>query len=305
MTLSVRIASLILPMALFAAVSTPVAAQLNAPGATAARQEPEVVRLPLVIDGSATEVVAHIYKPAGQGPFPLVIHSHGRAGTAFERSKLEYPVPVGHGNYWLQKGVAVVAPVRPGYGQTGGADREDSGAKWRDGSCYSNPDFQQTAHNARRTVVATYEWALKQPWVRKDRILIQGQSVGGMTTVAVAALNLPGVVATVNFAGGAGGYPEVSPGASCKPENLTEAYRTFGQQAKAPSLWLYAPNDLFWGADMPKAWHAAYAAGGSDTTMVMTDPVPNVDGHQLLLRGGRLWSVPLNAFLNKVGLLAP
>lgn len=305
MSLSLRMASLVLPMALFAGVCPPVAAQPAAPGATAARQEPEIVRLPLVIDGNATEVVAHIYKPSGEGPFPLVIHLHGRAGTAAERSKLEYPVPVGHGNYWLQKGVAVVAPVRPGYGQTGGADREDSGAKWRDGKCYSNPDFHQTAHNARHTVVATYEWALQQPWVRKDRVLIQGHSVGGMTTVAVAALNLPGVVATVNFVGGAGGHPEDSPGASCKPENLTEVYRAFGQQAKAPSLWLYAPNDLFWGAEMPKAWHAAYAAGGSDTTLVMTGPVPHVDGHQLLLRGGRLWSVPLNAFLNKVGLLAP
>lgn len=97
----------------------------------------------------------------------------------------------------------------------------------------------------------------------------------------------------------------MSPGASCKPGNLTDTYRAFGQQAKAPSLWLYAANDLYWGADMPRAWHAAYAAGGSDTTLVMTEPVPNADGHQLLLRGGRLWSVPLNAFVKKVGLLAP
>ncbi|WP_298924634.1 dipeptidyl aminopeptidase [uncultured Ramlibacter sp.] len=268
------------------------------------RVEPEIVRLPLVIEGKTTEVVAHIYKPAGAGPFPLVIHSHGRAGTAVDRAKLEYPVPVGHGNYWLRKGVAVVAPVRPGYGATGGADVENSGVRWREAECYTDPDFTSVAVHARRTVVATYHWALQQPWVRKDRILVQGQSVGGLTTVGVAALNLPGVVGTVNFAGGSGGYPEVSPGKSCKPERLTLTYREFGRLAKAPSLWLYAQNDNYWGPDMPKAWHQAYAEGGSDTRAVFTGPVPEHDGHQLLLHGGRMWSMPLDEFVKKVGLTA-
>ena len=49
------------------------------------------------------------------------------------------------------------------------------------------------------------------------RGLIEGQSVGGMTTVALAALNPPGVLGAVNFAGGSGGNPTASPGRSCKP----------------------------------------------------------------------------------------
>lgn len=273
--------------------------------AMAQRVEPEITTLPLVINGKRTEVVAHIYKPEGDGPFPLVIYSHGRAGAAEDRAKLQYPVPVGHGNYWLRKGVAVVAPVRPGYGETGGDDVEHSGSRWKGATCTTDPDFTRVAVNARRTVVATYEWALKQPWVRADRILIQGQSVGGLTTVATAALNLPGVVGTVNFAGGSGGYPEVSPGKSCKPDNLTRTYREFGRQARGPSLWLYAVNDQYWGPDMPRAWHEAYQAGGSDSTFVMTGTLVNKDGHQLLLHGGRMWSVPLDAFIKKVGLLAP
>lgn len=273
--------------------------------AMAQRVEPEITTLALPINGKRTEVVAHIYKPEGMGPFPLVIHSHGRAGSQEDRAKLQYPVPVGHANYWLRKGVAVVAPVRPGYGDTGGDDVEHSGTRWKGATCTTEPDFTRVAVNARRTVVATYEWALRQPWVRPDRILIQGQSVGGLTTVATAALNLPGVVGTVNFAGGSGGYPEVSPGKSCKPENLTTTYREFGRQARGPSLWLYAANDQYWGADMPRAWHEAYQSGGSDSTFVMTGTLVNRDGHQLLLHGGRMWSVPLDAFIKKVGLLAP
>ena len=45
--------------------------------------------------------------------------------------------------------------------------------------------------------------------------------------VAVAALNLPGVVGTVNFAGGSGGYPEVSPGKSCKQKKTVGFRQSF------------------------------------------------------------------------------
>lgn len=270
-----------------------------------ARVAPQVTRLTLEMGGQSIEVLAHIYKPPGPGPFPLVIHSHGRAVKAADRAALEYPVAVGHGNYWLRKGVAVVAPVRPGYGETGGPDVEDSGARWSGDQCRGRPQFTRIALTARRTVQATHQWALRQPWVRKDRILLQGQSVGGLTAVAAAALNLPGVVAAVNFAGGTGGNPVVSPGESCQPDLLTETWRQFGQQTRVPSLWLYAENDQYWGPTMPREWHAAYRTGGSDSTLVMTRPLEGRDGHQLLLHGGRLWSVPLDAFIQRVGLLAP
>lgn len=268
-----------------------------------AQVAPEIIRLPLVIDGKTTEVVAHLYKPAGEGPFPLVIFSHGRAGTRVERAQMERPIAAGHGNFWLKKGVAVIAPIRPGYGETGGTDVEDSGAQWRDGQCFGKPDYTTTALHARRTVVATYEWALTQPWVRKDHLLIEGQSVGGMTSVATSALNLPGVLGVVNFAGGAGGNPHSSPGHSCAPDLLTETYRHFGEVAKAPSLWLYADNDLYWGAEAPRRWFEAYKAGGSDAELQQTGPLDGHDGHQLLLRGGAMWSGPLSQFAHKVGLV--
>ncbi|MEO7128113.1 MAG: dipeptidyl aminopeptidase [Rhodoferax sp.] len=267
--------------------------------------QPEVSRLALLIDGKPTEVVADIYKPPGAGPFPLVIFSHGRAGTRIERARLRHPIAVGHADYWLRQGVAVVAPERPGYGETGGADVEDSGNRWQDGRCYGIPDYTLEANNARRTVVATYEWAMQQAWVRKDRFLLEGQSVGGMTTIATAALNLPGVVGAVNFSGGTGGNPHTSPGKSCQPDHLTETYRQFGQRARVPSLWLYARNDQYWGPMMPTVWFDAYQAGGSDTEMVETGPVDGYDGHQLLLHGGPMWHAPLAAFVKRVGLLTP
>lgn len=274
------------------------------PSPSSALVQPEVVRLPLSIGGQPTEVVADIYKPAGAGPFPLVIFSHGRPGV-HERARLRHPITVAHGNYWLRQGVAVVAPLRPGYGATGGTDVEDPGANWHGAQCLGTSDYTRMADRARRTVRATYEWALRKPWVRKDRILLEGQSVGGLTTIAAAALNLPGVVGAVNFSGGAGGNPHTSPGKSCKPDLLTDTYREFGLQARVPTLWLYARNDQHWGPTMPAIWFDAYQEGGSDSELVLTAPVPGHDGHELLRHGEPMWRAPLDAFVKRVGLLAP
>ncbi|MES2510765.1 MAG: dipeptidyl aminopeptidase [Pseudomonadota bacterium] len=272
---------------------------------TAEQQRPEVIKLPLTIDGSVRQVVTHLYKPQGPGPFPLVIFSHGRAPHQADRDKLQYPVLVGHANYWLRKGVAVVAPIRPGYGETGGADRENSFTRWKDGTCLANPDFSKVGRSASDVVVAIHGWSLQQPWVRKDRILLEGQSVGGLTTVAASTLNLPGVIAAVNFSGGSGGAPDVSPTRSCKPENLTKTYAEFGRQVRVPGLWFYAENDQYWGAEAPREWYRAFkAAGSSDTDFIQTGPLPDHDGHALLNYGGRLWSVPLDAFVKKVGFVA-
>lgn len=267
--------------------------------------QPEIVMLPLVVDGKTLQVSTHLYKPAGNGPFPVVIFSHGRSGNRIDRAKMQYPMPVGHGNYWIRKGVAVIAPVRPGYGDTGGTDNEDQFFNWQGSHCLGDPDYNRSATSARHTIVGTYQWALQQPWVRRDRVLLEGQSVGGMATVAAAALNLPGVVGIVNFSGGSGGQTDTSPGKSCKPQNLEQAFQKWGQEAKGPSLWLYAENDLFWGPEVPKAWHRAYRAGGSDAEGVFTGPVDGRDGHLLLNFGGRMWAPPLEAFVTKVGLTAP
>ncbi|WCM93353.1 dipeptidyl aminopeptidase [Acidovorax sp. NCPPB 2350] len=292
----------ILPLLLAALLST-------GPGLAATAPEPptpdtQVLRLD--IDGHSVDLVTQVFRPEGPGPFPLVIFSHGRSVEPDKRAQLTNPVPLGHVRYWLRKGVAVVAAIRPGYGATGGADRENSSARWPTGAtrCTGQPDFTVVARNARATVHALHQWALQQPWVRHDRILLEGQSVGGLTTIAAAAENLPGVVGAVNFSGGAGGKPAVAPGQSCRPELLTDLYRQLGTQVRVPTLWLYAENDQFWGPRMPSLWFDAFRQGGSDARFVAAPALEGTDGHRLLLAGGRHWREPLDRFVEKVGLVA-
>jgi dienelactone hydrolase len=260
------------------------------------------------------DMPVHVFKPtltqpnAGAGPWPVVIFSHGRAGTPAERAQLKNPVAFGHVRYWHSKGYAVIAAIRPGYGGSAG-DAEASGARFADGGggCSGTPDYNKTAQAATKAVRAAHDWLREQAWANKDRILLVGQSVGGLTTVAACSQDWPGVIGCVNFAGGAGGDPARSPGKSCGPEKMQETMATFGKTTPLPSLWLYSENDLYWGPDAPKQWHkahveAATAAGQKTTAEFFAAPPVDPDGHRLLLSGGRLWSPPLNAWLKKNGL---
>ena len=269
------------------------------------RQQGETLRVPATIDGAAIEIVTRVFKPEGAGPFPFVLYAHGRAGSAVERAAQANPIGSAHVRYWLNQGVAVIAPIRPGYGATGCADREEPFSRWSGSQCLGNPDFTRTSGHARDALLAVLEWTRAQPWVRPDRGLIEGQSVGGMSTIALAALNPPGVLGAVNFAGGSGGNPGASPGRSCKPENLQRTYAAYGREVRMPSLWLYASNDQYWGPEVPAQWHAAFAAGGSETRLLHTGPVDGVDGHRLVDRGEALYREALDAFVDKVGLLRP
>ncbi|MCE2947681.1 MAG: dienelactone hydrolase family protein [bacterium] len=259
---------------------------------------PEVARIPLT---GGTTMAAQVFLPPGEGPFPVLVFSHGRAGSDFERRALANPVLHGHARFWMRRGYAVVAPIRPGYGITGGPDREDSGARYDErGECIARPEPQRTAGPAAETIASAVAWLRDQPWARSDRILLSGNSVGGLATIAACSASLPGVVGCINFAGGSGGSP-ASNGRMCEPQRIESLMAGWGRVNRLPSIWLYAPNDLFWGAEAPQRWHAAFAAGGSAARFVGTEPVPAPDGHSLLRVGGKLWSVPLQAWLVEHG----
>jgi dienelactone hydrolase len=248
-----------------------------------------------------------VFKPGGLGPFKVLLYAHGRPAYASERARLLRPIHARHVQYWLAKGYAVVAPIRPGYGATGGADQESSGAGYTaNGQCIRSPNPASAAQAAARAQRQALDWVRQQPWARKDRIVLEGQSVGGLTTVALCASNPPGVVGCINFSGGAGGDPQHAPGNMCEPEKITQLMREYGATTRAPSIWLYAPNDLYWGSEPPKHWHAAFSVAASaakqpSSTMVTTAPIGS-DGHSLQRAGSKQWGPPLEAWLSKSGL---
>jgi len=251
---------------------------------------------------TAMRMAAGVFLPEGEGPFPVLIYSHGRSGTEAERHQTRIPDIRGHVRYWLRKGFAVIAPIRPGYGETGGFDGEDSGTRYDIfGNCWGHPEFARSADVAAIAVRATLEWLRHQMWADPRRVILAGASMGGLASIASAATNPDGVVAYINFSGGTGGNGKRSPEHSCGLEAMEPLMTSYGKRTHVPSLWLYAQNDSFWGAEWPRIWHDAYATGGSDSRLVMTRAVANGDGHQLLTRGTSLWTSYVDRFLQDHG----
>jgi len=283
-----------------------IAPSASAQGTSADLPTPAIVQITMHGGGAFGGDVAmttEVFKPDGDGPFPVVLFSRGRPANDAERRDMKTAIPRGHALYWMRKGFAVVAPIRPGYGATGGADREPPGTRYDAfGNCMGRPDFTAPVRNAVADTIAALDWTRSQKWADPQHILLVGTSMGGLITVATAAANPQGVVGYVNFAGGVGGDPARAPGKPCGIDVMEAQMRELGKSAHVPGLWLYAQNDQFWGAEAPRLWYAAFAQGGATTQFVQTDPVPGSDGHLLLTRGGNLWSMHTDKFVKELGL---
>jgi dienelactone hydrolase len=134
----------------------------------------------------------------------------------------------------------------------------------------------------------------------KDRAVIAGQSFGGATAITVAALNPPGVQATINFAGGGGGNPDTKPQNPCAPWALEKMFSDYGKTARIPTLWIYTENDMYFGPKLPKQWFDAYkATGGSGEYMLF--PALGKSGHGFFTLHPEGWRPAVLEFLKANG----
>src|SRR5215510_2330715 len=67
---------------------------------------------------SAVPMLAYMIRPAGEGPFPLLVMNHGVSLDRKERSYFPVIEFRDAALWFARQGYVVVAPVRPGYGAT-------------------------------------------------------------------------------------------------------------------------------------------------------------------------------------------
>jgi dienelactone hydrolase len=232
-----------------------------------------------------------VWRPPGTGPFPLAVIGHASAQNASERSEDPTQRYEAVALWLLRHGYAVALPIRPGHAPTGGPYLEDQGR------C-ENSDYLDSGRITAASLEAAVSYLTTQPFLRKDRVIVVGQSAGGWGALALASRNPPAVRAVINFAGGRGGQAYDRPNSNCVPDRLVAAAGEFGQTARIPTVWLYTENDSYFGPQLSKQMADAYRSAGGRIDYHLLPPFGD-DGHFLMLQssGIAIWTPIVEKFL--------
>lgn len=235
---------------------------------------------------SKVDLETTLFVPPGPGPFPLVVINHGKAfGNPRFDPRARFPVA---SREFLKRGYLVALPMRSGYSKSSGI-LIDSGCNTE-----SNGRMQG------EEILGVLERLLQRPDVDRDRVLLVGQSYGGIAAIAAGARNPRSVRGIINFAGG---IKRTETGCTWE-RSLVDAFAAYGGESKIPSLWFYGDNDSYWGPDLPRKMHEAYLAAGGKARLVAYGTFAGGDAHGMFssARGLPIWLVEAERFLSEVGL---
>jgi dienelactone hydrolase len=249
---------------------------------------------------SIIPMLAYMIRPTGEGPFPLVVMNHGVSLDPKERSYFPVIEFRAAALWFARQGYVVVAPVRPGYGATAIEIPERglfglffSGV----GNC-SDANFRDAGLAVASINVWIIEYMSFQSFIKRDEVIVVGQSGGGWGAIALASQNPKSVRAIIGFAAGRGGHFNGKPNNNCAPDSLVEAVAQFGRTARIPMLWIYVHNDSYFGPDLSKRLVAAFQAAGGNVEYHLL-PDFGGDGHFMIDSADaiQLWAPLVSEFL--------
>jgi dienelactone hydrolase len=275
---------------LFLALTSAVFADEGTPGPRLAQEE---VRIP----AGDYSIAATILRPQAAGRYGAVVLNHGTPGSASGRARESADLLINAASVFARRGYVVVMPLRRGFGATGGEFAEDPG------TC-ANPDYRKGENAAADDVMAAYEYARALPYVDANRMILAGQSAGGIVSMYAAGTRNPqGLVAVLSFAAGRGGNPDFRPGVPCAVEPVAKLLESLGGNVRAPVLLHYAENDLYFNAQTSRLWYERFVAAGARAEYVLQPPFGR-DGHYIFSEalGVRYWLPAVEQFLGRHGI---
>jgi len=242
-------------LAAFAAAAQAVSAQPGF-GARGAEGEPNRLQQWLVPSPDpATPAHAVLFRPPGDGPFPLAVIAHASTENVLRRAQMPQPEYRALAAWLVARGYAVLVPERSGHGGTRGKYLEDQGG------C-DEADYSRAGRATAEAIAAALDYARAQPFARPDGTLVFGHSAGGWGALALAGQNPHGVAAVIAFAPGRGGHANDFPDQVCAPQALLSAAAEFGKGARVPVTWLVAANDSYFAPAFSRQLADAYRGAG-------------------------------------------
>ncbi len=169
-------------------------------------------------------IQAYLYKPDGDGPFPIVIYNHG---SRFGRERQSFPFEW-VGQMLTAAGFAVLIPERRGYG------RSDGPIFTSDVGTDREARFVDRLKSEADDAVAAIAYLRSVPFADNNRIGIMGWSFGGIVTM-LSISRSPEFKVAVNQAGGAQTWTH--------SRSLRQELTGAAQKTNTPVLLLVAISD--------------------------------------------------------------
>ena len=248
------------------------------------RLNEQVIMVPAGKDGNA-RLQTTVFRPNGSGPFPLLIINHGKeAGEPQFQPRDRF---IFMATAFVKRGYAVMVPMRQGFASSTGT--------------YANHGCNMTANGQAQAddVLSAIQFAREQTWVDADRIVVAGQSYGGLATMALGTRAVPGVRGLINFAGGLR-----DDGNGCDwRASLVHAFASYGEHNKVPSLWMYGVNDSLFGPELVGRMHTAFVREGGRARLVEFGAFKR-DSHGMIASrdGEKIWWKQAEPFLRQIGM---
>ena len=234
-----------------------------------------------------TELETTFFRPPGTGPFPVAIINHGKSPVQPKfQSRFRGIVAA---RELVSRGYMVALPNRQGFSKSTGI--------YVGGGCNVQSNGEAQADD----VVATIQFIQTVADADAKKIVVLGQSHGGLTTIALGSLGsekLAGVKGLINFAGGLR-----NDGCTGWEATLARAFGSYGRLTTLPSLWFYGDNDSYFQPWLFKDMHKQYVDAGGAARLVAFG-VFSGDSHSLFgsPAGVAIWAPEVDAFLAQIGL---
>lgn len=242
--------------------------------------------------GETAHLRAEVFRPTGEGPFPLVTINHGvprdESPENLRRTKIRFARAAA---WFAERGFAVAVALRRGFGDSEGEFSEHSGP------C-GDRDYLAEGRATAADMLGIVRFMQRQAFVDPTRAIIVGQSGGGLGALTLATDPPPGVIGVISFAGARGSK---EPGKVCCEERLVDAMASLGSRNRLPGLWLFSENDQYFGPALADRLYAAYATASPAAVTFARLPPFGSDGHRVLYDADpAFWSGPVAAFLDEL-----
>lgn len=245
----------------------------SGPGAQGSEGEPHRLqqwRVPS--SDQATLARAALFRPAGEGPFPLAVIAHATTQNVLRRAQMPQPEYRALAAWLVARGFAVLVPERPGHGG-GGKYLEDQGG------C-DEADYARSGRATADQITAALAFMRRQSFIRPEAAVVIGHSAGAWGALALAGRDPRDIAAIIAFAPGRGGHANDVPNKLCAPHTLIVAAGEFGKAARVKVTWLVAANDSYFSPAFSRKLADAFRAGGGKVDFRVL-PALGSEGHWL------------------------